>query len=181
MPNGTRHRQAFHAIKEQIPAGRSKLRPVPQSLRRMMKHLRSVQHILPEVFQARQWQRQWQVQRLYGQWAGIAGSEASRSSVPVAIRGQVLWLYVSNAIWAQEIHYRQNELLSRIDAAVPGLGLRALRCQVETSFFETNIHARGSHTPRKQRPDTDRPHHSGFDAIGDPACREALRRLWRIL
>ncbi len=146
-----------------------------------MKHLRSVQHILPEIFRAKQWQQQWQVQRLYGQWAGIAGPEASRDSVPVAIRGQVLWLYVSNTIWAQEIHYRQNELLGRIDAAVPGLRLHALRCQVETSFFETNSHARKSHVPRKQRPDADRPHHTGFDAIGDPACREALRRLWRAL
>lgn len=146
-----------------------------------MKHFIGVRQILPDLFRAKQWQQPWQVQLLYGQWAGIAGPEIGRGSIPVAIRGQVLWLYVENGIWAQEIHYRQNELLRRIGMAVPGLFLRSLRCQVQTSFFETNSHARSSHTPKKQRPDADRPHHTGFDAIGDPACREALRRLWRTL
>lgn len=145
-----------------------------------MKHFIGVQQILPDLFRAKQWQEPWQVQLLYGQWTDIAGPEIGRGSIPVAIRGQVLWLYVENGIWAQEIHYRQSELLKRIGAAVPGLSLRSLRCQVETSFFQTSGQPPAP-LPKKQRQEGDSSHRAGFDGIADSACREALLRLWRSL
>ena len=79
-----------------------------------MKKFTTLRHILPTLFRERQWQDAWQVQSLYSKWPHIAGEEAARHSRPVALRGQTLWLYVSHAIWAQELLFRQRELLRRI-------------------------------------------------------------------
>ena len=84
-----------------------------------MKNFSTLQHILPDFFAERQWQQQWQVQRLYTQWLTIIGPEVGKSSLPAAIRNQTLWLYVSHSIWVQEIHYRQGELLGRIKEVMP--------------------------------------------------------------
>ncbi|NLZ16808.1 MAG: DUF721 domain-containing protein [Desulfobulbaceae bacterium] len=151
-----------------------------------MKHLTALQHILPDLFKERQWQQPWQVQSLYAQWPDIAGPEAGRSSLPVAIRNQTLWLYVSHSIWAQEIHYRQSELLKRVRPLVPDQDIRAIRCQVDPSFFEQPRQAQTGRTvadiPRgTDAPAPNAPYSAGFDAIVDPDCREALRRLWQAL
>ena len=100
-----------------------------------MKNFSTLQHILPDFFAERQWQQQWQVQRLYTQWPTIIGPEVGKSSLPAAIRNQTLWLYVSHSIWVQEIHYRQGELLGRIKEVMPDQDIRAIRCQVEPSWF----------------------------------------------
>ena len=151
-----------------------------------MKHFTALQHILPNIYKERQWQQPWQVQSLYTQWLNIAGPEAGQSSLPVAIRNQTLWLYVSHSIWVQEIHYRQSELLKRIRPLVPDQDIRAIRCLVDPSFFEqprqVQTGRQAANTPQgTDAPVTNAPCSVGFDAIADPDCREALRRLWQAL
>ena len=146
-----------------------------------MKNFSTLQHILPDFFAERQWQQQWQVQRLYTQWLTIIGPEVGKSSLPAAIRNQTLWLYVSHSIWVQEIHYRQGELLGRIKEVMPDQDIRAIRCQVEPSWFAPPAAPAVEPKPAAAAPKADAPHSMGFDAIADPASREALRRLWQVL
>lgn len=140
----------------------------------------TIQDTLPAVFAQNCWQQPWQVQTLYTQWTSIAGPEAGESSKPVAIRQQTLWLYVSHSIWIQEIHFRQKDLLKRIHAVLPDQKIRTIRCQVEQSFFATSGHRQETEItqPPLRPPDVNTPHWKAFDAIADPASREALRRLW---
>ncbi|MGI6637899.1 MAG: DUF721 domain-containing protein [Desulfobulbus sp.] len=146
-----------------------------------MKHPTALHHILPALYQQRQWQQQWQVQSLYAQWPDIVGSETAQASMPVFIRTQTLWLYVASSIWIQEILYQQDNLLHRINAAQPGLKIRTLRCLVEPSFFKPRPQRVAAANPANRSTDTGMRHSTGFDAIVDPACREALRRLWLTL
>lgn len=143
-----------------------------------MKHFTTLHHIFPDFFAERQWQQQWQVQRLYAQWQSIAGPEAGKSSLPAAIRNQTLWLYVSHSIWVQEIHYRQGELLERIKEVMPNQDIAAIRCLVEPSWFSPPAPPVAFPKPADTTSLADAPHSAGFDAIADPANREALRRLW---
>ncbi len=144
-----------------------------------MKDFTTLHHILPDFFAERQWQQQWQVQRLYAKWPAIAGPEAGKSSLPAALRNQTLWLYVSHSIWVQEIHYRQDELLRRIKEVVPNQDIRAIRCLVEPSWFAPPAPPETRPKPAAATiPAVDAPHSAGFDAIADPASRNALRRLW---
>lgn len=145
-----------------------------------MKPFNTLHTILPTFFAERQWQQQWQVQRLYTQWQAIAGPEAGKSSLPAAIRSQTLWLYVSHSIWMQEIHYRQGELLGRIKAVIPEQDIRSIRCLVEPSWFAPPTPP-AAPNPATKMPSADAPASAGFDAIADPASREALRRLWQVL
>ncbi len=145
-----------------------------------MKNFTTPHHILPAFFAERQWQQQWQVQRLYHQWQAVAGPEAGRGSLPAAIRNQTLWLYVSHSIWVQEIHYRQGDLLGRIKAVMPDQDIRAIRCLVEPSWFAP-VTPPAAPKPAAKTPNADAPYSAGFDAIADPASREALRRLWQAL
>lgn len=139
-----------------------------------MKKFTTLRHILPSLFQERQWQDAWQVQGLYGKWPHIAGEEAARHSRPVALRGQTLWLYVSHAIWAQELLFRQRELLRRIRPLAADRSIAGFRCVVEPSWFAATGPAPG------QQAAPARPLPSSFQAIADQSSREALGRLWQL-
>ncbi|MBQ1416658.1 MAG: DUF721 domain-containing protein, partial [Selenomonas sp.] len=82
--------------------------------------------LLSAFYQERQWQEAWQIQNLYSKWPGIVGAEAARHSLPVALRGQTLWIYVSHAVWAQELSYRQPELFRQYQNNLTGLDTAGL-------------------------------------------------------
>ena len=133
-----------------------------------------MKQLLSAFYQERQWQEAWQIQNLYSKWPGIVGAEAARHSLPVALRGQTLWIYVSHAVWAQELSYRQPELFRRIRPLLSGRKVLGIRCVAEPSWFELNQEKKKPLVPdKKALPPT-------FAVIADPDSREALGRLWRV-
>ena len=140
-----------------------------------MKPFVTMKQLLPAFYRERQWQDAWQLQGLYNKWASIVGPKAARHSLPAALRGQILWIYVSHAVWAQELYYRQPELFRRIRPFMAGRKVLGIRCVAEPSWFVQAQPEEASPVPDKAEPLP-----SAFAAIADATSREALGRLWRI-
>ena len=128
--------------------------------------------ILSDLFRERDWGRQWDLREVYARWPEIAGAEAAAHSAPAALRGRTLWLYARHNAWAQELLFRQDELLRRVRALMPGRAVSGIRCQVEPSWFPEEAPPAPPRPPAEPVPDA-------FGVIADDACRDALIRLWR--
>lgn len=139
---------------------------------RRAKHFATPGQILPELFRERNWTRQWELHEVHARWPEIAGPEAAAHSAPAALRDRTLWLYASNAVWAQELQFRQIELLRRVRTLMPDRTVSGIRCRVEPSWF-----AEETPLPRPCSPVEPVP--ESFGAIADDAGRDALIRLWR--
>ena len=131
--------------------------------------------ILPALFRERDWERQWELHEVYARWPEIAGPEAGANSAPVSLRNGDLWLHVSHAAWAQELAFRQDELLRRVRALMPGRAVSGIRCRVEPSWFADSA------GPPAHREPAQVPPPESFAAIADAPARAALIRLWRTL
>ena len=140
-----------------------------------MKRFVTPRQVLPVFFRDRRWDAAWAIQELRRAWPGLVGAKLARVSAPAVLRNGRLWVYVANALWAQELSFRQGGLLGRLRARLPGQELFGVRAVVEPSWFAAppeNATARRAAEPSPPPPAT-------FAAIDDAACREALIRLWR--
>ena len=143
-----------------------------------MKRFVTPKQVLPGFFQDRQWDTAWAIQDLYQRWPALVGAKLARHSAPVALRNGRLWVYVANALWAQELAFRQGELLGGLRARLRGQDLFGIRTVVEPSWFAVPSNNRPEIASATRGPESSPPPDT-LEAIGDEACRTALTRLWR--
>ncbi len=55
-------------------------------------------------------------------WPSIVGEEIAKRAVPEVLRGKTLIVKVSDPIWAQELSFQKQVLLSRLNKAMSGHG-----------------------------------------------------------
>ena len=63
-------------------------------------------------------------------WAGVVGAAVAAEAHPVSERAGTLTVACSAAVWAQELDLMAPEILDRLNPALRGGSLRALRCVV---------------------------------------------------
>ena len=62
-------------------------------------------------------------------WEGVTGSAIASSARPTAEHGGVLTITCEAAVWAQELDLMAGDLIPRLNAALGGDDIRALRCR----------------------------------------------------
>jgi predicted nucleic acid-binding Zn ribbon protein len=67
--------------------------------------------------------------RVQSCWEAAVGTAIAAAAQPVAERDGVLTVRCEAAVWAQELDLMAPELLARLNAALGGDALRALRCR----------------------------------------------------
>ena len=63
-------------------------------------------------------------------WPELAGPRLAPHCSPQKIQGRVLWLRVRGPVWAQEVMFAQDRILTSLADRFPRLRLEQLRCQV---------------------------------------------------
>lgn len=69
---------------------------------------------LQSVFGGKNWHLLWQVYKLVEHWQEVAGKSVAQNSMPAYIQKNILWIYVDNSIWMQQLQARKPELLEKI-------------------------------------------------------------------
>jgi predicted nucleic acid-binding Zn ribbon protein len=62
-------------------------------------------------------------------WPGVTGPAMSAAARPTAERDGVLSVTCEASVWAQELDLMSGELIERLNAALGGERIRALRCR----------------------------------------------------
>ena len=138
--------------------------------------LRALATILPTVFESKNWTRHWRLFQLARDWPDIVGEQVAALTGPAFFRGDVLWIHVQDSAWMHHLQYAKPDLMARVNAHLddqPVTDLRWLQQPVEPPGI------RFAPPPKPIDPAREQLFAEMLRSIPNPACREALLRLWR--
>ncbi|MDA8418346.1 MAG: DUF721 domain-containing protein [Desulfobacteraceae bacterium] len=140
--------------------------------------------VLESLFRKRDWQGRLRLHQVFIFWEEVVGAEIARHAQPQFIRGETLWVAVSDSVWMQHLQFEWRPLLDLINERLAAGGegrsasLKELRFQLASGQISSPPPAQ---TPPRRGID----HHelARFSAllagIEDPELREVMRRAWR--
>lgn len=80
--------------------------------------LNSLENILDTVKQESRWQEQ-PIQQVLQCWVEAVGAMVATHTRPVSVQRQVLWVATSSAVWAQELAFRRQRILEKLNTQLP--------------------------------------------------------------
>lgn len=92
--------------------------------------------LLSRVIRERKWQRRLRQHRVFAFWDEAVGKDISSRAWPAFIRGNVLWVEVSDSVWMQHLHLQKLLLLDLINARLQEAAIADIRFQLAPSRME---------------------------------------------
>ena len=153
--------------------------------------------LLAAVLTQKDWQRRLRLHQVFLFWEEVIGGEIARHAQPQVIKGDVLWLAVSDSIWMQQLQFERHHILELLNARLAaggehsavtaGGGDGAAPRLADLKFtLDTSIGRRQQPRPKKsaaQEIDHDQfaQFSASLNSIDDPETRESLKRLWLVM
>lgn len=144
----------------------------------------------------RNWHQRLELHRVFLFWEEVVGKDIARYAQPFVIRGDVLWVNVSDSIWMQQLHFQKCNLLAAINRRLgSGAGRKDNLALAEEArgageFADIRFRIEAVLTmpepsPRLERPQAPPPDpervrqfEEMLSAIGDDEVRQAMHRFW---
>ncbi len=149
--------------------------------------------LLASVLKQKDWQRRLRLHQVFLFWDEVVGSEIARHAQPQVIKGDVLWLTVSDSIWMQQLQFERYHLLELLNArlgegghsAGNGRGDGAALRLSDLKFKLDPSYGRRQQPVRLQKAFVQEIDHEQFaqfsmslNSIDDLETRESMKRLW---
>jgi hypothetical protein len=149
--------------------------------------------LLSSLVSQREWRRRLLLNQVFLFWDEVVGPEIASHAQPRVIRGEVLWLGVSDPMWMQQLQFEKVQLLSLLNARLKKQGkggaargeanqetvsLADLRFQLDPAL------GRQPAPPPEPlpAPTIDAEEYAQFvaslNSIPDQALREGMKRMW---
>jgi predicted nucleic acid-binding Zn ribbon protein len=119
--------------------------------------------------------------RLVQHWHDIAGAQLATVTQPESVRGRVLFITVSDAIWLQQVTFYQAQLLDNIRSVLGDVSITKLHFTLAWSSARQPVSAAPEEglEPLPLTADEAQQVQEGTADIADPDLREAIRRAWQ--
>lgn len=149
--------------------------------------------ILGGLLQQRSWNRRLHLHQVFLFWEAVVGLEISKHAKPHLMKGDVLWVNVSDSVWMQQLQYEKQNLLDQINRRLQRLLPRELaaesdseKIQIADIRFHLGSDADNSgDSPPEREPapavvDPDRLARieHALQSLGDKDLAESLKRVW---
>lgn len=158
-------------------------------------HPADVGSLLTSVLTKKDWLQRLKLHQVFLFWNEVVGKEIARHAQPQVIKGDTLWLAVSDAIWMQQLQFERHHLLELInfrlaergaqERATTGEGKDAPRLNEIKFALDTSIGRRPAKAKRAAVREIDHEQFAQFSAslnsIEDQATRESMKRLWLVM
>ena len=122
---------------------------------------------LKKIYSTKNWHNHWALFYFVRNWEHILG-----------FRGDVLWVYVDNSAWMQQMQYVKMDLLGKIQQAVPTAVVNDLRFSVHPAIREEEERP----APPAKKPIDKQKEKRFLDMVSNVSneeCRQSLYQLWR--
>ena len=119
--------------------------------------------------------------RIVQHWYTIAGPQLTAVTQPESIRGRVLFVTVSDAIWLQQITFYQAQLLENIRSVLGDVPITKLHFMLAMSSSRQPILSPPEEDlePLPLTAVEEQQMQEGTASIADPELREAVRQAWQ--
>ncbi|WP_319548542.1 DUF721 domain-containing protein [Desulfogranum marinum] len=133
---------------------------------------------LKKIYSTKNWHNQWALFYFVRNWENILGYPLGKVTYPAFFRGDVLWIYVDNSAWMQQMQYVKMDLLDAIQKAVPTAVVNDLRFAVHPAIQEEEAPS----APPPKKPIDKQKEKRFVDMVSNVSneqCRQSLYQLWR--
>jgi predicted nucleic acid-binding Zn ribbon protein len=136
--------------------------------------------LLRELFQRNKWQHQLERHKIFPIWEDIVGLHIAAHAMPDCIRGEVLWLKVTDSVWMQQLHLEKRTLLAAINERLGEQGLQDIRFRLETKLASREPEVARESRPAEEpvgQEDRNR-FEEMIQPLQDEDLKATMRRLW---
>lgn len=154
--------------------------------------------LLTSVFRQKDWQRRLGLHQVFLFWADVVGTEIAKHAEPQVIKGDTLWLAVSDSIWMQQLQFERHHILTLVNERLATLSARFsssaeaeslppphlsdIKFTLDSSFARRHLQAE----PKKGAIQAIDPNHfaqfsASLNSIEDHETRESMKRLWLVM
>ena len=142
--------------------------------------LRKLSNNLQSVFGGKNWHLLWQVYKLVEHWHEIVGESVARNSMPAYIQKNILWIYVDNSIWMQQLQARKPELLEKIQVFHKELVINDIRWLMRPADRTKAKKREGRRSANEIDPVDQKKFEEIAASVQNEQCRNALCKLWQV-
>lgn len=156
------------------------------STRKNKKNPVRLNKLLNIFFQQKKWDRRLALHELFCFWDDTVGEEIAAQAQPSHIRGDILWVAVSEPVWMQQLHLQKILLLERINARLEKDRLSDIRFKLNTSLNKALPAKSTPEIPagpvfKKPDPEKIREFEDLTSGLKSEEIKTSLRRLWKIM
>lgn len=147
--------------------------------------------LLAAVLKEKDWQRRLRLHQVFLFWEEVVGNEIARHAQPQVIKGDVLWLEVSDSIWMQQLQFERFHLLELLNArlaagghaaAAVGEGMPLRLSDLKFKLGPSHGRRQPVRPPKPCLHEIDHDRFAQFSAslnsIADQGLKESMKRLW---
>lgn len=141
-----------------------------------------LQHLssnLQNVFCSKDWHLLWKTYKLVERWPEVAGKAVAEKSMPAYVQKKILWIYVSDSIWMQQLHTRKTLLLEKVREFNRGLDVEDIRWLLLPDSGLKEENKKDIRRPGKINPAERKEFEEIASSVKNEQCRDALCKLWR--
>ncbi len=145
---------------------------------RKNKKFKSFQDSFQYLFATKNWRNQWELFQLYQNWSEIVGEQTAAVTKPAFFRRDVLYIYVENSSWMQQVQFMKPDLRKKIDQALDPRSLSDIRWLLQPGEEKPLTPARPQ--PRWEKVDSEQCSRMKqmLQCVDNDECRKALYSLW---
>lgn len=150
--------------------------------------------LLSSVITKKDWQRRLGLHQVFLFWDEVVGNEIARHAEPQVIKGDILWLAVSDSIWMQQLQFERHHILELLNSQLAMVGNRLASSSRPESIppprlsdikfiLDSSFARRHQAKPTKAATQEIDPNQfsqfaASLNSIEDHETRESLKRLW---
>lgn len=143
--------------------------------------------LLNKIFRQKNWDQRLGLHELFRFWDDTVGKEIATQAQPSHIRGNVLWVAVTEPVWMQQLHLQKILLLEKINDRLGKDKLSDIRFKLDTALkpaqppaWLTAIPA-GRPVMKKPDPEKMREFEDLTSSLKSDEIKTSLRHLWEIM
>jgi len=132
---------------------------------------------LHQIFKSKDWHRQWELFQLVKNWERLLGDPLGKVTYPAFFRQDVLWMFVDNSAWMQQVQFVKLDILASIRRALPEGKIDDIRFMLQPE---------NARVPKKPvRPvlpinqEAEQQFKNMIASVENDETREALHNMWR--
>lgn len=93
----------------------------------MNKRFAKVGEVLPAVLKSVGLEHKFREQQALALWPEIVGEQIAARTRAVSVEKGVLFVHVDHGAWMQELHFKEKELLGKLQESVPQARIKRIR------------------------------------------------------
>lgn len=140
--------------------------------------------LLSDLFENRKWKQNLNRHRIFEFWNEAVGKDISNHAQPKVIRGNVLWVDVTDSVWMQQLHLMKEQLCGVLNKKLGDDGVVDIRFNLTGKLKPvlTEKKVISNKVPPASPPDpvAFAKFEKLLSAIGDEETRESMTRIWLV-